>query len=605
MKLKTRIIVALGVMTILIIALAAASTYFTDRLGIASENILKDNFRSVEAANVMIDALDEMDNAIKKDLFAEGEYQAMHEPEFRTSDSLFVNSLRRAESNITEPGEKEIVVRLRERYSDFKKACNTAFADKRSYLATLAPAYDSLKGSCMELLQVNTLGMNIRNTKAKSVSEQAMLFTFILAGVAILIAVIMLFSFPALIINPLKELTAKIVSITKKKYNERIEVRSHDEIGELAVNFNTMAEKLGEYERSNIDALISEKKRSEAIVKSMSDGVIVLGQDLTFIVVNQIASELLGVSDEVIGTNAKTVASTNNLVANLIENIEGTHGKDDKESFLRIYHDSKEEFYLKDIIRIERTEGDPTSSLGYIIELKNVSEFKALDEAKSGFVTTVSHELRTPLSALNMSLRLLQDERIGMLNPEQVKLVEAMKQEIKRLLRIVGELLELSRAEVGAEVMHIAHVTPESIVDAAATPMMLQADQKKVELEISLPQELPFIRADSNKVAWVLINLLSNAIRFTPAGGKVVLAVADNENNIEFSVTDTGVGIEPGNLDRIFDKFYQAKSRSADQHTGVGLGLAISKEIIESHGGHISVRSEVGKGSTFRFSLNK
>src|SRR6187402_2884374 len=160
MKLKTRIIVALGVMTVLIIALAAASTYFTDRLGIASENVLKDNFRSVESANVMIDALDEMDNAIKKDLFAEGEYQAMHEGEFRTSDSFFVNSLQRAESNITEPGEKEIVARLRERYTNFKKACNTASTDKRSYLATLSPAYDSLKGSCMELLQVNTLGMN-------------------------------------------------------------------------------------------------------------------------------------------------------------------------------------------------------------------------------------------------------------------------------------------------------------------------------------------------------------------------------------------------------------------------------------------------------------
>ncbi len=603
MKLKTRITLALGVMTILIISLAAASTYFTDRLGIASENILKDNFRSVEAANVMIDALDEMDNAIKKDLFAEGEIRTMHTHEFKTSDSLFVNSLRRAESNITEPGEKEIVVRLREKYTDFKNACSTATTDKRSYLATLAPAYDSLKASCIDLLQVNTLGMDIRNTKAKSVSEQAMLFTFILAGVAILIAVIMLFSFPALIINPLKELTTKIVSITKKKYNERIEVRSHDEIGELAVNFNIMAEKLGEYERSNIDALISEKKRSEAIVKSMSDGVIVLGQDLTFIVVNQIASELLGVSDDIIGCKANEIALTNNLVANLIESIDDNVKKDGKESFLRIYHDAKEEFYLKDIIRIERTEGDPTSSLGYIIELKNISEFKALDEAKSGFVTTVSHELRTPLSALNMSLRLLQDERIGTLNPEQVKLAEAMKQEIKRLLRIVGELLELSRAEVGAEVMHIAHVTPESIVDAAATPMMLQADQKNVQLDISLPSELPLIRADSSKIAWVLINLLSNAIRFTPAGGKVVLAANQNENNIEFSVTDTGVGIEPGNLDRIFDKFYQAKSRSTDQHSGVGLGLAISKEIIEAHGGEITVKSEVGKGSTFRFRI--
>jgi PAS domain S-box-containing protein len=600
MKLKSRITLTLGAMTLLIIALAAASTYFLARLGDASENILKDNFRSVENVNIMIDALDEMDNSITRDLLTGGTRHQYELQRFQSYDSLFHAKLTDAEANITEPGEREILIALRKKYQEFIIVCRSEGNQPPSYLSRIPPVYDSLKARCIDLLRINTLGMNIRNNKAKAVSEQAALYVVVLAGSVIFIALVMLVGIPARIIHPLNELAAKIESVTKKKYSERITIHSHDEIGELARRFNTMAEKLEEYERSNIDALISEKKRSEAIVKSMSDGVIVLGQDLTIMVVNQVASELLGVSDEVIGRNAEDIGKVNNLVAHLIENIDSTEPKD---TTLRIYHDGKEEYYLRDIIQVRRTSGDPTSTLGYIIELKNISEFKALDEAKSGFVTTVSHELRTPLSALNMSLRLLQDNRIGQLNPEQVKIIDAMKQEIKRLLRIVAELLELSRAEVGAEVMHIRPVIPESIIDAAVTPMMLQADQKNIELEIRMPQELPFVYADSSKIAWVLINLLSNAIRYTPSGGHVTLEIMKKDNTVEFSVADTGIGIEPENLNRIFDKFYQVRSRTTDQHTGVGLGLAISKEIIETHGSKIFVESEVGKGSTFRFSL--
>ncbi|MFI5264954.1 MAG: sensor histidine kinase, partial [Candidatus Kapaibacterium sp.] len=175
---------------------------------------------------------------------------------------------------------------------------------------------------------------------------------------------------------------------------------------------------------------------------------------------------------------------------------------------------------------------------------------------------------------------------------------------IRRLLRIVSDLLELSRAEVGAELMHMLSVAPENIVDAAVTPTMLQADQKEVHLEIDLPQNLPAVKADESKVAWVLINLLSNAIRFTPPNGKVTLRISGSDGKVEFSVADTGVGIEPQNLSRIFDKFFQASTKQAEHHTGVGLGLAISKEIIEAHGGKIWAESEFGKGSTFRFFLH-
>jgi PAS domain S-box-containing protein len=586
--------------------LALGATFFMKRLGNASENIMKDNFSSIVDANAMIDALDLMDNAVSHSMLESGSNVDGYRGIFLRADSVFQHNLVLAEDNITEPGEGVILKELRKRYSGYTRSATVSLMSRKVLLRDLAPQYDSVKASCIALLNVNTKGMNIRNHRAEEVSKDAILYTVLMAGIALILAIILIFRFPALVINPISELTTKIKSIANRKYSERIEVKSNDELGELAVSFNQMASKLDEYERSNIDALIGEKKRSEAIVKSMNDGVIVLGNDLSIILVNSVASQLLGLSEsELIGKDVREVAKTNNLLEKLIKDILiPSEKKNGEDSYLRIYHETKEEFFLKDIIRVELNEGDPSTALGYIIELKNVSEFKALDEAKSGFVTTVSHELRTPLSALNMSLRLLQDERIGPVNTEQARILDAMKQEIRRLLRIVSELLELSRAEVGAELMHMLPVAPENIVDAAVTPTMLQADQKHIHLEIDLPDNLPSVKADESKVAWVLINLLSNAIRFTPSGGNVTLKIAQSGSIVEFSVRDSGVGIEPQNLSRIFDKFFQASTKQADHHTGVGLGLAISKEIIEAHGGKIWAESEYGKGSTFRFYLN-
>ena len=598
--------IALGVMTLLIFMLALGATFFMKRLGDASENIMKDNFSSIADANAMIDALDLMDNAVSHNALDSGMQTGKYSGIFHRADSAFMHNLVLAEGNVTEPGEGDIVKQIRKRYSGYTMVATSSLMSRKVVLPDLAPQYDSVKASCVALLNVNTKGMDIRNRRAGEVSKDAILYTLLMAGVSLVLAIILIFRFPALVINPISELTAKIKSIADRKYSERIEVKSHDEVGELALSFNRMASKLDEYERSNIDALIAEKKRSEAIVQSMNDGVIVLGNDLRIILVNSVASQLLGLTDfELIGKDVREVAKSNNLIETLIKDILApTEKKNGEDSYLRIYHETKEEFFLKDIIRVELSEGDPSTALGYIIELKNVSEFKALDEAKSGFVTTVSHELRTPLSALNMSLRLLQDERIGPMNAEQARILDAMKQEIRRLLRIVSELLELSRAEVGTELMHMKPVAPENIVDAAVTPTMLQADQKQVHLEIDLPDSLPSVKADESKVAWVLINLLSNAIRFTPSNGKVILRIASDGNKVEFSVADTGAGIEPQNLSRIFDKFFQASTKQAEHHTGVGLGLAISKEIIEAHGGKIWAESEFGKGSTFRFTLS-
>ncbi|MEO8514593.1 MAG: ATP-binding protein [Ignavibacteria bacterium] len=350
--------------------------------------------------------------------------------------------------------------------------------------------------------------------------------------------------------------------------------------------------------------LIAEKKRAEAIVKSMIDGIIVLNEKHEVILVNSIGTELLGISEaDLIGKNMNDISHYNSLVKNLTEDFTKHGGDKGNLKYIRIVFREREEYFLKEILNVT---GEPGSqkTLGYIIILKNVTGFKELDELKSGFVATVSHELRTPLSAMNMSLRLLQDERIGQMNDEQKRITTAMKDEVKRLLKLVNELLDLSKIESGSEILKYREVRADELVDAAITPMLLQFEQKNIELVTDVGTDLPMIRADANKIAWVMINLLNNAVRYSIDGGKIILSVKKDEKKVIFSVKDFGAGIEPQYLSRIFEKFVQVKSKNIESlNKGVGLGLAISKEFVNAHGGDIWVKSEIGKGSEFSFSI--
>ena len=239
-----------------------------------------------------------------------------------------------------------------------------------------------------------------------------------------------------------------------------------------------------------------------------------------------------------------------------------------------------------------------------IIVLKNVTGFKELDEIKSGFVATVSHELKTPLAAINMSLRLLNDSRIGELNAEQKKLTEEMKNEIRRLLKMVNELLNLSKIESGGEAFNYQIISVDELIDASVTPMLMQFEQNKVDFRLNIEKNLPKLKIDVNKIAWVIINLLNNAVRYTKTEGEITLSVSRENEFIKFSLKDNGIGIKPEHIGRIFQKFVQLnKSNMENQYKGVGLGLAIAKEFIEAHKGTIKVISEYNKGSEFIFYL--
>lgn len=608
MKLKLKTSLLLGYLLLGIVALILSFTgiYFINKLSETPDRILKDNSGSITAAQNMIDELDNMDNAVIS-YIAESKSKSEGVERFEKARLKYYENLKSCESNITEPGEKELLGTIRifsDTYINLFINNKAVLEEIEDYDSLISPLYEQLKKKNYELLNLNHKGMLIRRDETVRISDKAGFYMIIISVISVTIVIIAIVKIPAIIIDPITEFTKKVQAIANKKYSERINVASENELGTLASSFNTMAATLEEYERSNIKKLIAEKKRAEAIVKSMIDGILVLNEKNEIILVNSIGTELLGISEtDLLGNDVYSIAGYNNLVRNLLEDFKSNENEKNKLNYIRIVFREKEEFFLKEIIKVTDEEHSD-KLLGHIVILKNVTGFKALDDLKSGFVATVSHELRTPLSAMNMSMRLLQDERIGGMNDEQKKIIGTMKEEVKRLLKLVNELLNLSRMESGSEMLKYQLVKVDDIIDAAITPMIMQLEQKNIELETNIEPDLPKLNVDANKISWVLINLLNNAIRYSKDSGKIILTVKKVDNKVQFTVKDFGAGIEPQYVSKIFSKFVQVGAKNVESLSkGVGLGLAISKEFVNAHGGEIWVKSELGKGSEFYFTI--
>jgi two-component system, NtrC family, sensor histidine kinase KinB len=361
-----------------------------------------------------------------------------------------------------------------------------------------------------------------------------------------------------------------------------------------------MAKKLEEYNDSSLSRLLFEKKRIETLINNMHDAVIGLDEHKKILFVNDEALKLLNIRDKIIiGESALEVALSNDLMRSLIQD----YGTENPEKApVKIYANQKESYFEKELVRINITPTGETEEqlIGHVIILKNITPFKELDFAKTNFIAIVSHELKTPISSMKMSLQLLENKQIGALNPEQFQLIESLKDDSNRLLKITGELLNMSQVETGNIQLNIQQSRPEHIIEFAVNSVKAQIEQKQIQMIIESEPELPDLKADVEKTAWVLTNFLTNAIRYSPEHSKLKLKVTREKGFLDFSVKDEGKGIEERYKDKIFDRYFQIPGSNK---TGTGLGLTISKDFIMAQGGQIGVESEIGMGSTFFFKL--
>ncbi|MEO6850182.1 MAG: ATP-binding protein, partial [Mucilaginibacter sp.] len=443
------------------------------------------------------------------------------------------------------------------------------------------------------IMQLNMNAVQRKNAVAKDTANSATLLVALVGSFLFLVSFSFVVNFPGYIANPIRELTERIKEISKRNYTQQINFKSNDEFGELGQAFNTMTRKLDEYEHSNLASILFEKKRIETIINSMHDAIIGLDEKSFIIFVNEVACTLVGVTEiNLIGRYAPDVAMENDLLRNLLVT---------DQNKMKIFADDRESYYSKEVLSVISKE----KVIGKVIILKNITEFQQLDEAKTNFIATISHELKTPLSSIKMSLKLLEDDRIGNVNPEQKQLLENIEDDARRLLQITGELLDMAQVETGKLHLNFGSTHPKNIIDYAIKAVKTTADQKHVEINVKCDDTLPEVSADLDKTTWVLINLLSNAVKYSHEKSVVELAVKKTKGNeIEFSVTDHGHGIEHKYLPRIFERYFKVPGAGIDQ-TGTGLGLAIAKDFIEAQSGKIGVESELGEGSRFYFTLKK
>jgi PAS domain S-box-containing protein len=430
-----------------------------------------------------------------------------------------------------------------------------------------------------------------KNAIAQNTAETAKLWLTIIFTILTLVAFTFIFNLPGIISNPIRTLSEGIAEIANKNYNKRIYLKQNDEFGDLASSFNIMATKLDEYENSNLSQIKFEKSRIETIINQMRDGIIGLDNKKNILFLNAVAEKLLGLKEaDIIGKYSPDVALKNDLMRKLLQNNE-------EKQELKIFADNRESYFNKDVLNVTNNE----KVIGEVIVLRNITPFHELNEAKTNFIATVSHELKTPISAIKMSAQLLTDERVGSLDKEQMDLINSIREDADRLLKITGELLNMAQVETGNIQLKLQPASPAAIVEQAILAVQFQAQQKNITIRTNIAASLPAIQVDAEKTTWVLINFLTNAIKFSRLQTVIEVSAYPKDHAVEFSVLDHGGGIDEKYLPRIFDRYF--KVPGALERSGTGLGLAISKEFIEAQGGAIWVKSQLGEGSKFGFVL--
>ncbi len=573
MRIKTKLTLGVGLLFLLIIFLSVMGAAYISELKNDTDSILTANYNSLEYSRNMLIALEDDAKKAQKD---------------------FEVNLQRQEKNITELGEPAVTAAIRNNFESFKQNGSDSLLE------------GEIRKNIFLLMEMNMEAIKRKSETAKTTADKAVFWVLLSGTMCFLIAFVLLVNLPSNIANPISELTESIKQIAEENYAQRVHFESHSEFGQLASSFNTMAAKLEEYNNSNLANLMMEKKRIETLINNMHDPVIGLDENLVVIFANEEAIKISGLKkEEFIGKSATDLSVRNDLIRTLIQDIiPGEEIRDTKQSPIKIFSGNKESYFEKETLNISITPTGETTAIlvGHVVFLRNVTSYKELDFAKTNFISTVSHEFKTPISSIKMSLDLLENDRIGKLNEEQKHLIEGIKDDANRLLKITGELLNMSQVESGNIQLSIQQADPKEILLYAVSTTKTQADQKQITFELDCPDNTPRVMADSEKTAWVLTNLLSNAIRYSYENSIIYLTIREHEDKVEISVHDTGQGIAPEYKDKIFDRYFRVPGTKKE---GTGLGLAISKEFIEAQGGKITVDSEFGSGSTFTVTLNK
>ncbi len=594
----------------IVVALAAVcvfSVVVVSFLGSNSQTILKDNYRSVLAAQRMKEAIERMDSGALFIVAGQREKGIEQADKFRR---MFESELSVQEGNITESGEKEFTERLRNAWTQYQAKFDrlqksaTAEEARQLYFSELETVFLNVKTAADEILAINQDAMVRKSAAVRRTVERMNTITISVAFAALVLGLFVSARLTRHILQPLSELSEATRKVGEGHFDARAPVRGHDELARLAQDFNAMAARLAEYRKSSLGELLEAHLSMQAAIDSLPDPVVIFSIEGNLQNVNHAAETLLGLKTE--AGSKEPLKNVDAAVRDVLERMR-SHVLSGKGAYIpKGFEDAVqattllgERYFLPRAAAVYETRG---VIVGATVILQDVTRLRRFEELKNDLVATVAHEFRTPLTSLRMAVHLCTEQVAGPLTEKQAELLYAAREDCDRLQTMVDDLLDLSRIESGRVELYPSSIAAKVLIESAIEKHKGEADAAGVSLGGDAAAPDISIMADQERIGHVFSNLIGNAIRHTPREGSIVLSANVLDGAVRFTVSDTGTGIPKEFQERIFDKFFRVPGTGSK---GTGLGLYIAREIIRGHGGEIGVESEPGRGSTFWFTLPK
>jgi len=601
MNLRNKLLLSFLIFIVALVALGVWSALSLRELGEVSRRIIAHNYDSVVAAQDMKESLERMDSAALFLLLGDRD-RAM--AQFDQHRARFDAAFGKAAGNITEPGESEIIETIRIDRDEYYRRFQAFISDgerrrPEDYFRRLEPLFNQIRAECDQLLQLNQRAMAAKSDAAAGVARRELLFTLALAGALVVAGLALAVLLANGFMRPVRDLTATAAKIAGGDLTAKARVTSRDEIGILAAEFNRMAERIQQLRRSDLGRLVTAQQTTEAAIDSLFEPVLVTDGEGRITRLNRAAESLFGARAEVIGKPVAEVTHDRRIAMAVSESLraERAVAAESVAAAIHISIDGTEQIFRLRTTPMRDAEG---RLLGAVALLEDITRLREIDQLKSEFVDTAARYLQAPLLNLQTGLHCMITDAAGEITDKQKDILYACREDGERLERLMRDLTDLSRIESGEAAPRLAPVRIEDVVQSAAESFRLRAEGKDQSLKTDIAPSLPMLNADAEQIKRVLDNLLSNAIRNTPRGGEIRITAALREDYISVSVADTGRGIPPEYLMRLFHRFLSVPGAEPGS---TGLGLAISKRLVEAHGGQISAQSRVGFGTTITFTL--
>ena len=605
-SIKNKILILLGTMFFLFVLNNLWTVVNLNKLDNSINAIMKSNYNSIVAVQNMSLILERQDSLQLSYIFTKNKDYI---EKFYENKEEFYNSLKVERNNITETGEDELSKKAKENYEIYSKRFDEFLKIKNEgemqnyYFKEIFPVFEELKQNFRDLIDLNQTSMLIKKEKAAEISQQAVLSIIFLVAATTVIGFIL----SSFIINGIfvqfRELIEKMNKISKGDYSQRIKPLNDKELKKLAETFNKMSEELSSYRIMSIRKLMAEKKKAEAIVENISDGIIMADLKGKIILINKKAKYLFNLSDadeQTIGKDFISVIDNKELFGKIKKNIEREKvEKEDRHFEITLLNNNKK-IHTKIFINKISIEKE---NIGVVILVQDITKLKKINQMKTDFVSTVSHEFKTPLTSMGMAVSMLAEGKN--LNEDQRECVNIIKEDNERLNILVNDLLDLSRIESGKTIMNMKENFVSEIVNSAVNSLKKLFETENVNYKVGNIDLNYKVMADFNRIIWVMTNLLTNAVKYRDESRQLEIEInaVKEEDRILFSVKDNGIGIDDEFHEKIFNKFIRVSVSEDGKVTGTGLGLSICKGIVEAHKGKIWVESKKGEGSTFYFEL--